>query len=63
MHFDGTFSLGNMVTMAVAIGVLVRMDRIAAKFLVEHEILISDYCKRIGVEVKDLPTRMRGLMK
>jgi hypothetical protein len=40
-----------------------RLDRLAGKFLVEHEILIGDYCKRIGIEQKDLPTRMKGLIR
>lgn len=63
MHFDFTISFGNMLTLAVVVFGLFRIDRLAAKFLVEHEILISDYCKRLGIEQKDLPTRMKGLIR
>jgi hypothetical protein len=63
MHFDFTVSFGNIVTLClVGIG-LFRMDRLAAKFLVEHEILIADYCKRLGIEVKDMPTRMKSILR
>jgi hypothetical protein len=44
----------------VAIG-LFRMDRMAAKFLIEHEILVADYCKRLGIKTEELPTRIRGM--
>lgn len=63
MHFDFTISIGNILTLAGVGFFLFRMDRLAAKFLVEHEILISDYCKRVGIETKDMPTRMKGLMR
>jgi hypothetical protein len=63
MHFDFTISIGNIITIFVVFGALFRMDRLAAKFLVEHEILIADYCKRVGIEVEDMPTRMKGLMR
>lgn len=47
MHFDFTISIGNLITLGfVGLGMF-RMDRLASKFLVEHEILISDYCSRI----------------
>ena len=63
MHFDFTISLGNLITMFLIAAALFRMDRLAAKFLVEHEILIADYCKRIGIEIEDMPTRMKGLFR
>jgi hypothetical protein len=63
MHFDFTFSMGNLISYAmVAIG-LFRMDRLAAKFLVEHEMLIADYCKRMGIDASNLPTRMKGMIR
>lgn len=63
MHFDLTISLGNVLAIGMVFIGLFRMDRLAAKFLVEHEILIADYCKRVGIEVKDLPTRMKSLLR
>lgn len=63
MHFDFTISLGNLLTIGLVVIVLFRIDRLAAKFLVEHEILIADYCKRIGIEIEDMPTRMKGLFR
>jgi hypothetical protein len=63
MHFDFSFSLGNIITLG-AIGVaFFRIDRVAAKFLVEHEILIAEYCKRNDIEVRDLPTRIKSLIR
>lgn len=62
MHFDFTISLGNLVTLAMLGFGLFRMDRLAAKFLVEHEILIADYCSRMGIKVENMPTRMKGLL-
>lgn len=63
MHWTMDISIGNVITLVGVAIALFRMDRIASKFLIEHEILISDYCKRIGIEVKDMPTRMRSLLK
>jgi hypothetical protein len=63
MHFDFTISFGNLITMGfVAVGLL-RMDRLAAKFLIEHEILIADYCSRMNIKAEDLPTRIKSLLK
>lgn len=63
MHFDFTISFGNVIAIVmVGIG-LFRMDRLAAKFLVEHEILIADYCKRTGIEVHNMPTRIKSLLR
>ena len=63
MHFDPSISLGNILTILAVIGGLFRMDRIAAKYLIEHEILIADYCKRMGIDIDGLPTRMKGLFR
>jgi len=60
--------LGTIVLACGVMGFLWRIlvsvretNSIMEKFLIEHEILILDYCKRLGIEVKDLPTRMKGL--
>ena len=42
---------------------LQRTNRILDKFMIEHEILIMDYCKRMEIDVKDLPTRLKGLSR
>lgn len=63
MHFDFTISIGNIATFALVVLTLFRIDRLAAKFLVEHEILIADYCKRMGIEVRDMPTRMKSFLR
>lgn len=60
MHFDFTVTLGNLITVVALIGAIWRAERLLQWFLVEHEILIKDYCERHGVEVKDLPTRSRA---
>lgn len=33
------------------------------RYIVEHEIIIDDYCKRLGITREDLPTRHRSLFK
>jgi len=42
---------------------LQKTNRILDKFLMEHEILIMDYCKRMEIDVKDLPTRLKDLSR
>ena len=62
MHFDLSFTLGNVVTISTLMGlgaILLRVDRTLRRFAVEHEMLIADYCKREGIRVRDLPTRSR----
>jgi hypothetical protein len=54
-----------IVTIVSGFGsVLVYFRRLEKKFdfiLIEHEMLILDYAKRLGVEVHSLPTRTGGL--
>lgn len=63
MHlvFDPTISLGNLLTLVITLtavfAALTRIDRQLAKFLIEHEILIGEYCKLHGIKAHDLPTR------
>lgn len=42
---------------------LSRTNAIMEKFLIEHEILITDYAERKGIKVNELPTRLKGLMQ
>lgn len=62
-----SFTVGNIITVAVVVGAILRFEtRVAGlvrSFLVEHEILIADYCKRTGVKADDLPTRLKGLLR
>ena len=63
MHFDLSFTLGNVVTISTLMGlgaILLRVDRTLRRFAVEHEMLIADYCKREGIRVRDLPTRSKA---
>jgi hypothetical protein len=61
--------LSGLITMSfIVIGFLWRIARslnntnkVMMKFLQEHEMLIRDYCERHGIEVNDLPTRLKGL--
>jgi hypothetical protein len=68
MHFDLTISLGSILTfgsiMVLAVTLAVNMKTLVRKmdiFLVEHEILIADYCKRTGTSPSELPTRARRI--
>lgn len=40
-----------------------RTNSIMEKFLIEHEILVGDYCERKGIDLDKLPTRLKGLMQ
>jgi hypothetical protein len=42
---------------------LKRTNDIMEKFLIEHEMLIIDYCERKGIKVGSLLTRLQGLQK
>jgi hypothetical protein len=54
------FSIGDLVTILSIVGGIWRVERFFGKFLVEHEILVKDYCERHGLMPYDLPTRSRG---
>ena len=60
MHLDLTISLGSILTIVTVLGIGLRLDRQLAHFLVEHEILIADYCKRSGISTNELPTRIKS---
>jgi hypothetical protein len=57
-HFDFTITLGNLATMFAVVVAVVRIEIVTTRLLMEHEILIRDYCKRNSIEIKDLPTRL-----
>jgi hypothetical protein len=62
VHFDFTITFGNVFTSLAVIGAIFRFEYFAHKihlFLMEHEILMHDYAKRNGIEIADLPTRLR----
>jgi hypothetical protein len=61
MHFDATISIGNIVAFFTIIGAIWRIERLMNWFLIEHEILIKDYCSRQNppIEIGDLPTRSK----
>jgi len=68
VHFGDYFTAGNLATVAVIVGALVRGERwmhaIMKRmdlFSVEHEILLADLCKRTGIDIDSLPTRSRRI--
>jgi hypothetical protein len=63
MHFDWNISLPTMLTVIGAVGgAWLRVERRLNRFLVEHEMLVDDYCRRHGSKVRDLPTRSRSVL-
>jgi len=67
MHFDFTFTVGNIVTIGALVGAIIRVEysigRIGSfvqQFMMEHEMLIRDYCKRNNIELDELVTRYKG---
>lgn len=60
MHFDwGTFTFKDVLTLGLLVGWGMRIDRRVTRFLIEHEILIGDYCERKSIEIKKFPTRLQ----
>lgn len=63
MHFDPTISLGNVLTIAAILAAIIRTDRQFYKHRIqhgiEHEMLISWYCRTTGIQPSDLPTRSK----
>ncbi len=59
MHFDLTVSLGNIVTLGTLLWAIVRTDRRLSRYDIEHETLMSWYCKAHNFKLRDLPTRSR----
>lgn len=57
MHFDFTVSLGNVVAIGTVIAAFLAIDRRLNKRLVEHEMLVSWYCREHGMIPAELPTR------
>jgi len=59
MQITWTISLGNILTVLAFVGGIARIEMLLNKFLVEHEILVRDYCERHNIKPDDLPTRSR----
>jgi hypothetical protein len=55
--------LGSVPGIAAVLGYLWRMDRNLSRFLVEHEILVLDYCRREKITPDMLPTRTKLMAK
>ena len=60
-HFDWTISLGSLLTVISLLALLMKVGQFHNTLLIEHEILVKDYCDRNGIEKHDLPTRGQGL--
>jgi len=61
MHFDFTISLGQVVVIITLLGFFLRMDSFIRMILLEHDLLIEDYCERKGKKISELPTRRMRL--
>jgi hypothetical protein len=59
MHIDFNISVGNIVTIIAVLGAIWRIERLSGKYLIEHEILIHDFCVRNNMKIGDLPTRSK----
>jgi hypothetical protein len=51
---------GNFTLLLGVLVFLNRMDRRITVWMIEHEMLISDYAERKGLRIDDLPTRTRS---
>ena len=61
MHFSADITLGQIVVFITLLGAIWKANRVLTIFSIEHEILITDWCKRQTppLEVMNLPTRKR----
>jgi hypothetical protein len=63
---ESTVTLGNLLTIACvivsALGLALWIRKFLTLYLVEHEMLMLDYCQRRGLDMDELPTR-RSLAK
>jgi hypothetical protein len=59
MHFDWTISIGSCALFVTMLGVGFRFERLMYWVLMEHEILIRDYCERHDLKVTEMPTRLK----
>ena len=57
MHFDFTLNLANVTAIVVALTAIWRVEQLLNWFILEHEVLVLDYCERKGIEINQLPTR------
>ena len=57
MHFTFDVSIGQIILLAAFLGGMWRLNRLLSFLLFEHEILMKDYCDRVGINMKDLPSR------
>lgn len=60
-HFDFTVNIQSMINFFLLIIGIWRLEGWGRKLLIEHEILIRDYCNRCGIDLRDLPTRTGGI--
>jgi len=51
--------VGSAPGVAAVLVFLMRLQRKLDVYLVEHEMLMSEYAKNKGIEIEDLPTRSR----
>ena len=65
MHIDWTIGVGNILafcTVLLSLFILwQRIEVLLSKFMIEHELLIRDYCERKHIKLEEIPTRLQGL--
>ena len=59
MHFEFTITIGDILMVASVVIWAIRIDRLLTKLLIEHDTLLLDYCGRSGIDITDLPTRIK----
>lgn len=57
--FQFTISAGDIAVVMAILGAVIRWEHKFSKYMVEHEILIQDYCDRKEMQITELPTRTK----
>lgn len=57
--FQFTISAGDIGVIIAILGAVIRWEHKFSKYMVEHEILIQDYCDRKEMLITELPTRTK----
>lgn len=58
MHFDWTISLGNLLTIVSALGVLLRVNNLFNLYGHEHDAMWVKFCKETGTDVNIFRRRL-----
>lgn len=61
MHLDFTINVQSVINFVLLLIGIWRLEAWGRKLLIEHEILVQDYCDRKGIKLNSLPTRTGGI--